>query len=109
MRDCANYLNAIKLICPVQPSLQKYTSSLRPQISPTTSPVPARQEGRIAIVTDVGRNAVDAAAPAALKGSQGGLRPVSEPAARQTSGTEAYGKTVWSWRPWLASSRRRRS
>src|SRR5438046_9826058 len=30
-------------------------------------------------------------------------------AARQTNDAEAYGKTVWSWRPWLASSRRRRS
>jgi len=29
-------------------------------------------------------------------------------AARQTNDAEAYGKTVWSWRPWLASSRRRR-
>jgi hypothetical protein len=28
-------------------------------------------------------------------------------AARQTNDAEAYGKTVWSWRPWLASSRRR--
>jgi hypothetical protein len=78
MRDETNFLNPINVICPVQPSLQKYTSSRRPQISPTTPPVPARQEGRIAIVTDVGRNAVDAAAPAALKRSQGGLRPVSD-------------------------------
>jgi hypothetical protein len=29
-------------------------------------------------------------------------------AAQQTKDAEAYGKTVWSWRPWLASSRRRR-
>ena len=78
MRDGANFPNPIKVIWPVQPSLQKYTSSRRPQISPTTPPVPARQEGRIAIVTDVGRNAVDAAAPAALIRSQGGLRPVSD-------------------------------
>ena len=28
-------------------------------------------------------------------------------AARQTNGAEAYGKSVWFWRPWLASSRRR--
>jgi hypothetical protein len=67
MRDETKFLNPINVICPVQPALQKYTSSRRPQISPTTPLVPARQEGRIAIVTDVGRNAVDAAAPAALE------------------------------------------
>ena len=78
MRDGAYFPNSINVIWPVQPSLQKYTSSRFPQISPTTPPVPARQEGRIAIVTDVGRNAVDAAAPAALKRSQGGLWPVSD-------------------------------
>ena len=27
--------------------------------------------------------------------------------ARQTNGAVAYGKTVWSWHPWLVSSRRR--
>jgi hypothetical protein len=27
--------------------------------------------------------------------------------ARQTNGAFAYGKTVWSWHPWLVSSRRR--
>ena len=73
-----NFLNPINLICPVQPSPRKYTSSRRPQITRTSQPVPARQEGRIAIVTDVGRNAVDAAAPAALIRSQGGLWPVSD-------------------------------
>ena len=73
-----NFPNPINLICPVQPSPRKYTSSRGPQISRTSPPVPARQEGRIAIVTDVGRNAVDAAAPAALMGSQGGLWPVSD-------------------------------
>ena len=29
---------------------------------------------------------------------------VSEHLPRKTYGAEAYGKTVWSWRPWLASS-----
>ena len=108
MRDETNFLNPIKVICPVQRPLQKYTSSRFPQISPTTPPVPARQEGRIAIVTDVGRNAVDAAAPAALIGIAGRALACERSAARQTNDAEAYGKTVWSWRPWLASSRRRR-
>jgi hypothetical protein len=74
-RDETNFLNPINVIGPVQSSPQKYTSSRRPQISPTSQPVPARQEGRIAIVTDVGRNAVDAAAPAALKDRRAGLGP----------------------------------
>jgi len=40
--------------------------------------------------------------------SQGGLKlclgAVSDCFPRRTSGVVAYGKTVWSWRPWLASS-----
>ena len=40
--------------------------------------------------------------------SQGGLElclgAVSDCFPRRTSGVVAYGKTVWSWRPWLASS-----
>ena len=78
MRDETNFSNPISVICPVQPPPQKYTSSLHPQITPTSPPVLARQEGRIAIVTDVGQNAVDAAASAALEGWQGGLWPVSD-------------------------------
>jgi hypothetical protein len=73
MRDETNFSNPISVICPVQPSPQKYTSSPHHQITPTSPPVPARQEGRIAIVTDVGRNAVDAAAPAALKDRRAGF------------------------------------
>jgi len=63
----ANFLNPINVICPVQPSPQKYTSSRRPQISPTTPPVPSPPRG--AYRDRHGRwagNAVDAAAPAAL-------------------------------------------
>ena len=39
--------------------------------------IPSRPEGRIMIVTNVGRGAVDAEVP-------------------KTNGTEAYGKDVWS-------------
>jgi hypothetical protein len=42
--------------------------------------VPRRHKGRIAIVTDVVRNAVDGSVP-------------------MTSGTDADGEDVWSWRP----------
>jgi hypothetical protein len=39
----------------VQSSLQKYSASRLPQITPTTPAIPHPLEGRIAIVTDVGR------------------------------------------------------
>ena len=107
MRDGANFPNPIKVIWPVQPSLQKYTSSRFPQISPTSQPVPARQEGRIAIVTDVGSECGGHGSARCADKIAGRALACERSAARQTSGTEAYGKTVWSWRPWLASSRRR--
>jgi hypothetical protein len=46
----------------VQPSLQKYFASPVGQIISTNSRHPTPQEGRIAIVTNAGRDAVDAAA-----------------------------------------------
>jgi len=47
---------------PVQPLLQKYFGSLQTQITCLFPVIPHPQEGRIAIVTDVGRgDAMDAA------------------------------------------------
>ena len=43
----------------VQPLLQKYFRSLRTQITCISLAIPSRTEGRFAIVTDVGRGAVD--------------------------------------------------
>src|SRR3954469_18805498 len=43
-----------KSLKPVQPFAQKYSASRSPQITPTTPAIPRPQEGRIAIVTDVG-------------------------------------------------------
>jgi hypothetical protein len=40
---------------PVQPHSQKYSGSLLTQITSTSTAIPPSQEGRIAIVTDVGR------------------------------------------------------
>jgi hypothetical protein len=57
----------------------------------------------LAIVTNVGRDAVDAAASGAWWCWQGGLWSVSERSA-QTTGAKAYGKTVWFWHPLLVSS-----
>ncbi len=59
------------------PLAQKYFAFPVGQISATSSRHPAPQEGRFAIVTNVGRDAVDAAV-------------------RETSATVAYGEVVWS-------------
>jgi hypothetical protein len=45
---------------PVQPDLQKYISSRFTQIARRTRAVSSHQEGRLAIVTNAGRDAMDA-------------------------------------------------
>jgi hypothetical protein len=45
---------------PVKPLNQKYSAFQKHQISCIFSAVPSRQEGRIAIVTDAGRDVMDA-------------------------------------------------
>src|SRR6266536_4756384 len=73
-------------------------------------PVLSRQEGRIAIVTNAGEDAVDAAASARKVVAGRFFRElVSEQPARRTNGANAYGKTVWSWHPLLMPSWRRRN
>jgi hypothetical protein len=67
---------------------------------------PASLEGRIAIVTNARRDAVDAAASGVQMGSQGGLLPVSDDPARGRTAIVADGEVVWSWHPLLVSSRR---
>jgi hypothetical protein len=58
-----NFANCVKLIWSVQPRLQKHFRSLIPKsVLNAAHPVPL--EGRIAIVTNAGRDAVDAAASA---------------------------------------------
>jgi hypothetical protein len=56
-------LKRIKLIPPVQPLSQKYFGFLSTQITSISSAIPSRSEGRFAIVTDAGWDAVDAEAP----------------------------------------------
>ena len=63
-------------IC-VKPQNQKYSASVVGQISSMNLPVSSLHEGRIAIVTDVGWDAVDADVPI-------------------TNGADAYGEVVWS-------------
>jgi len=60
----------------------------------------------LAIVTNVGRDAVDAAARRANV-IAGQAFACERSGARKTSGAEADGKAVWSWHPLLVSSRRR--
>ena len=61
MRLKSNFLNGIKLFLPVQSPRKKYSVFPKSQITlypPTSTP----HEGRIAIVTDAGLDAMDAAA-----------------------------------------------
>ena len=48
------FSNDFKLICPVQSPLQKYSASLRGQITGLCRAILCPQEGRFAIVTNVG-------------------------------------------------------
>jgi hypothetical protein len=61
MRQKRELLKHFRLIWPVQSSSQKYFASRLTQIS-NISPPSRSQEGRLAIVTDAGRDAVDAKA-----------------------------------------------
>src|ERR1039458_9895728 len=51
----SNLSRRIKLICPVQSSMQRYSASFFAQIIFTTEVIPLLHEGRFAIVTDVER------------------------------------------------------
>ena len=75
-REKSNLLNGFNLIWVVQLPSQIYTSFLSPQISGYFRAVPSRQEGRIAIVTNARRDAVDARA-SARKVAAGRDKPVS--------------------------------
>src|SRR5260370_12110990 len=70
---------------------------------------PTPLEGRIAIVTDAGWDAVDAAASGAQRESQGEMNLVSDKTARGRLMLFADGKAVWSWHPLLVLNLRRLS
>ena len=76
VREKSNLLNRFNLIWVVQLSLQKYTSSLSSPNQCFFRAVPPRQEGRIAVVTNARRDAVDARA-SAHKMPQGELNLMS--------------------------------
>ena len=78
----------------VHSHLQKYIPSRFPQITLITRAV-SSQRGAIAIVTNAGRDAVDAAAPA--RDEIAGRRQTRERSQRvQTNGAAADGEVVWS-------------
>jgi hypothetical protein len=65
-------------------------------------------QGRIAIVTDAGWDAVDAAASGACGDRRAGSDgPVSGRSARGRTAHVADGEVVWSWHPLLVLNRRR--
>jgi hypothetical protein len=99
-------LNPINLIPPVQSHFQKYFRSHLTQIKSISLAV-LSPKGRIAIVTDAGWDAVDAAASArdVMAGQAGSACERSN--GEQTNGACADGKAVWSWHPLLVSSWRR--
>jgi hypothetical protein len=98
LRVKGDLLRLLKLIWVVQSSLQKYFASPVGQIISTNSRHPTPPEGRIAIVTDAGWGAVDAA----VSGAQRDAGRVSLVEVRErsngelTNGTAAYGEVVWS-------------
>ncbi|MEH2548801.1 hypothetical protein V1283_005446 [Bradyrhizobium sp. AZCC 2262] len=67
---------------------------------------PGPQEGRIAIVMDVGSGMRWTRKRRRVMRIAGRVSRERSPAC-QTNGAVAYGKTVWSRHPWLVSSRRR--
>jgi hypothetical protein len=67
----------------VQSMPQKYSASRLPQITPTTPAIPFPQEGRIAIVTDVGRGMRWTRQRRTREWSQGGPWLVSDRTARR--------------------------
>ncbi|WP_156795685.1 hypothetical protein [Bradyrhizobium icense] len=66
LRAQANLLNQIKLMLPVQSYPKKYSAFRHRPNHRYHFAHPPRQEGRIAIVTDAGLDAVDAAASGAI-------------------------------------------
>lgn len=98
-----NLPNGFNLIWVVQPPSQIYFVSHSPQISGSYRAVSSRQEGRIAIVTNARRDAVDATA-SARKMIAGRDRTRERFIACKTNDAGAYGKTVWSRHPLLVPS-----
>src|SRR5258705_689948 len=98
---------ACAVICPSGTFVSSHFSDFPKNISVPTHPKsnlqlshPTPPEGRIAIVTDAGRDAVDAAALGAQRGRRACWRKARERSnGEQTNDADAYGKIVWSCSP----------
>src|SRR5467141_4048742 len=81
----------------VQPRFEKYFASPFGRNSFMDSNHPTPQEGRIMIVTDAGRDAVDAAALGAQRGCRADpTRACERSNGELTNDVAAYGEVVWS-------------
>jgi hypothetical protein len=60
------------------------------------SAIPFHRRGGSRVVTNAGRDVVDARALARQSRSQGEMNLVSDRAARKTNGARTYGQTMWS-------------
>jgi hypothetical protein len=115
-----------KSVKAVQPPLEKYSALPAGQIICMTSRRPTPTEGRFAIVTNAGWDAVDVAALGAQlfagrfsvteqqRAGRTALQRLGQESADSTWSVEilvevaAYGEVVWSWHPLLMLSPRRR-
>jgi hypothetical protein len=108
LRVKPNLLKRINVILPVQSPLQKYFASPVGQIISTNSRHPTPPEGRIMIVTDAGRDAVDAAAFCARRDRRVGWRKACERSTACGRGMlQRTAKSCGPDAPTLASSSRR--
>jgi hypothetical protein len=107
LRQNANLSKRINVIWVVQSCLKKYSAMLVGQIISTTSRHPVPNEGRIAIVTDVGTGCGGRGSVARATWLQGGFNSVSNERRARRATQRADGEVVWSWHPLLMSSRRR--
>ncbi|WP_339467796.1 hypothetical protein, partial [Pseudomonas lurida] len=82
----------------VKPAMQKYSALPKFGIVVCGVSLRPKEEGRIAIVTNAGRTAVDAGFIGAIFGPAGRLSRERDLRAQRAM-KPAYGKIVWSWRP----------
>jgi hypothetical protein len=90
----AKLLKRFNVIWPVQPDLQKYSCFPQTQITSISSAV-LSPRGALAIVTDVGRDAVDAAA-SGVKRDAGQASACERSDGALTNDVAADGEVVWS-------------
>ena len=97
LRVRGDLLCYLKLIWVVQSSLQKYSAFPVGQIKTTTRAIPSREEGRIMIVTNVGRGCGGRGSVRRATWLQGGFLWACERSNGElTNDVAAYGEVVWS-------------